>query len=184
MLDEKRQELTIGQQMSAMAGLCKIISSPLLVVLRRWGTMGERATGGQMALGVFGLWIYLTLAKEPLTGAGTLIVLLVALAYHQHRRRQLERMGYDVHSLYTGIPWMKGDELTVKRGKEPLFVVVAGIVVMSFSMPLGVYLILAGFCHGTAVGYSMMRMKSQVRAMRDARHEQAMLRELDQREVF
>lgn len=178
MLDTKQEKpMTLGENISAAVGLCQIISMPLLLVLRRWGTMGERISGGfQMVLGCLVLIVVIGLSKEKYLGPWVMYVMLILCLVHNTKRKQLQRKGYRVHSMYTGIPWFGGDK--VKSGTEPAFVLLVGVLTLPLSMVLGIYLIGASVCMVAAYSYFQVRMDAQVRAIRDAKAEQETLREL------
>ena len=52
---------------------------------------------------------------------------------------------------------------------EPILVVLAGIGIVAFSQPLGVYLIVSGMCLGIATSWQISWDKSRLRQARDAR---------------
>lgn len=178
MLDTKQEKpMTMGENISAAVGLCQIISMPLLLVLRRWGTMGERISGGlQMVLGCLFLIVVIGLSNEKYLGPYVMYVMLVLFLVHNGKRKQLQRKGYRVHSMYTGIPWFGGDK--VKGSGEPSYVLLIGMFTLPFSLVLGGYVMVAGVCLGVSYSYFQARMDAQVRALRDAKQEQELLREL------
>lgn len=182
MLDTKQEKpMTLGENINAAVGLCQIISMPLLLVLRRWGTMGERISGGfQMALGCLLLIVILAMSKEKYLGPYVMYVMLILFLVHNGKRKQLQRKGYRCHSMYTGQPWFGGDK--IKGSAEPAYVLMIGMFTLPFSLVLGGYVMVAGICLGTAFSYYQVRMDAQVRSLRDAQHEQEVLRELMEKE--
>lgn len=178
MLDTKPEKpMTLGENISAAVGLCQLIAMPLLLVLRRWGTMGERIGGGlQMVLGCLLMIIVIGLSNEKYLGPYVMYVMLLLFLVHKGKHTQLRKQGYRCHSLYSGQPWFGGDE--AKKGKEPAIVLFIGMFTLPFSMVLGEYLMVGAVCLAASIGYYHTRMESQVRSLRDAQHEQEVLREL------
>lgn len=183
MIEPKRDESTLSDKINMTIGFCQIAAMPVMLLIRRWGTIGERISGGaQMVLGCAGLLVLIGLSKEAYLLPFVGFVLLILLLVHKGRREQYQRKGVRIHSMYTGVPWLPGDEAKLKGGLEPALVILAGMFTLPFSIVLGGYLMFAGMCLGTIHSHWQLRMKAQVRAITDARIEHETLREALERE--
>jgi uncharacterized membrane protein YphA (DoxX/SURF4 family) len=175
MLDQKRQPETLDDKINAVISLCQLAALPLLLVIRRFGTMGERlSNGGQMMLGCAGLLALVGLSGEAYLLPFVGFVLLILLLVHKGKHQQLKRAGYVCHSMYSGIP-------RFPRAESGL-VVLAGMFALPFSLVLGGYVLVAWLCLGIMQSHWRMRLAAQVRSVNDARVEQQVLQDALERE--
>jgi hypothetical protein len=164
---EFRQSVQITQ------AVVQIVSMPLCVWTRRFGTWGERFASFHMLLGwifvpVFGALFFPKDNLGPLMAAWLLTALMLML--HRLQGWWLRKFkGYWVPSQYSGESWIPGSEWAAKGTWEPFAAVCLGGGACFFSAPLGAWLIVAGIAQGFAVGFARDEEKAIIRAARDAR---------------
>jgi hypothetical protein len=124
-------------------------------------------------------WSPASVASPPLEQGLRLLLQFFGLtlaAHVVHRIHAWWRLGQD-HSYYSGKPWLLSllrfvfpatSERLVKRLLEPVLTLIAGFLVMPGSIPLGVYLMLAGTALCTRVSDDYRRLRDQALDVNDA----------------
>jgi hypothetical protein len=147
---------------------------PVEVWLRHFGTFGERYTGLAAMLSLLWLPMFGAFARDAegfpvLMGFGGFSLFL--LIVHQGRRKLLQRQGYRTHSRCKGESRC-GDG---NRGyhMEVMITALAGFLALGISQCLGTYLLVAAFCLAANQFATERELQAKVRALHDARIEQA-----------
>jgi hypothetical protein len=169
----------VNDSFNLLVLICSIWTYPLIAILRKPGTCGDRFFSGWAAVGLLWIGVFITLAggpgEEPFALAAWGVCIFFLLL-HRAKGIELRKKGYDVHSRYDGIPWIKGgDELKVKSTHEPALLFLAGALSLTFSLGLGGYLLIGGFCLAMVTDHYRLRMEARERAIRDAEHEQQLV---------
>ncbi len=171
----------LRQNFGLFIGICQIIGKPLEAWLRQPGTWGERYVTHQTLLG----WLFIPVFSGllyPREPQGPVICFwwLTACLLIAHRLRgwRLRRKGYRPHSRYMGRSWLPcRSEVNAKCNWEPTLVWIAGPLLMGISIPLGVYMLVAGSALFFAAGWQNAADKARLRQIRDARLDQEWLME-------
>jgi hypothetical protein len=159
-------------------GISQIVSRLLAAWLRIPGSWGERFAGFQMLLSWLFALFFAPLLFPRHSPMPMLVFWLASTALLLlHRVIGIARQwnGRVVHRQYGGTPWFPGNEIRVKAYWEPFLVVCVGVLALSFSKPLGSYLILAGIALCLSAGWQVASDNAQIRRIRDARLEQRWL---------
>lgn len=176
--------------------LCK----PVEVILRRWGTFGHRYLNYQAAIGflfllvfpAFFLECYAVYYQTPYSpyvqvyyvpyvrpgyeyGPMLYFTYGVIGAFFLHTvARGCRTQRY--HSMYTGTPWLSFfGELTAKRMLEPVLVIVSGILLLGFNVPLGAYLLVSGAALWVDSGMQAAWDEARIRQALDAQIDASIL---------
>jgi hypothetical protein len=176
-MQEPRKEMGLSEQFNVLVGLGQVAAFPATAFLRRPGTWGERYAGPHGLAGVVAMFLFIGSFGDPVA-LGALYATLAMLAVH--RVAGLGRPA-ETHSLYSGRPWLPGDELKVKGRAEPVLVLLAGLTVQAVSPGLGLWLVISAVGLALTHDHYRLRMAAEVRAIRDARIEGEALRDLYER---
>lgn len=174
------------QDAKAAAGIAMLvarsIAAPLEPFLR--SRFGSRYFGLPSLIGLFTIlfWCVLWPGEDP-----TPMVWFWWLFIAVQLLARLESIGpaaraRPVHTRYNGRPrvasvFRKTPERTLKARHEPWLVIAIGLTVLGLSLPLGSYLIAAGFCLAVCAGVSEAAERAVALQLHDAWIEQQLLAE-------
>ena len=175
-MEKKDNEPTFGGRVKAFYGAAYCLSNAMLPWIRRPRTIGPRAFGSQTLIGLAMMFLVIASTNPEVAGLACGLT-LVLIVFHKCG----EPLNPDEHSGYTGVPILPGEELSVKRVKEPLFLFFMGIAALPFCPGLGVYLMLGGGSLAVVHDHWRRRLDAQVRAIRDSRIEANIVRDLYER---
>lgn len=168
MLDSMKRQFNIA------IFICAALCAPLRYWLRQPGTAGTRSVGGAEVVGFFlpllfaGSW---TVEEGGWWLVGFWWLTLFLMIVSRVKGVQIRKRGYVSHSRYDGTPLLSflGEEMKVKQNWEPLACIIAGAGLMPLSVPLGLYIVLAGFAHAIVQGYYADAERAWQQNMTDAR---------------
>ncbi len=175
--DQQQESMLEGmkRQFNLLIFLCAAWCAPLRYWLRKPGTPGTRSVGAAEVLGCLflpplfaGSWTAQEGGMWVLYWWGATFFLMIV---SRAKGIQLRRQGYECHSRYDGSPILGflGQEMRVKQNWEPLACIVAGAGLMPLSVPLGLYIVLAGFAHAIVQGYYADAERAWLQDATDAR---------------
>lgn len=141
---------------SWLAFICSALAVSVEVFLHRSRSFGERYLGLQAGAAILVMFFFPVFfpdqdARPMLRFLGAYILMCGWVRLRVAGRvRGGKRCRPHVHTLYTGRPWIssllgRSSELAVKRGIEPMFVFLGGVMLVPVSEPLGAYLMVASF---------------------------------------
>jgi len=153
--------------------LAQVQAWPVIVVLRRPGTIGSHYGRMAAACAVFWIFLFAGMAHvHPGMEAKAMlwftILYVFLLVFHTLKGAAARRDGYECHSHFIGIS-------VCGYGKEPLLCLALGLILLLVVPVLGMYLIGAAIALVMLHVFIEMRDKAMVRAVRDARIEQQIL---------
>jgi hypothetical protein len=168
------------QQVNVLIGLAQILAAPLELAFRKPGTCGSKHFAGRAALGILAAPLLIGLIpgaglqrapRHEYVAAGAFGFCILALAVHTSKRKEREKQGSRVHSLYTGDSIFGADPWRAKLSTEPPVAFLLGLLALTVSFGLGAYLMIGGVCLGISASASKAEHDARIRAMRDARIE-------------
>jgi hypothetical protein len=174
---EKPKELGLSGGITLVISSLSFLADPVRAYLRVFGTWGDRFVSIYSVLGVCSMFLFIAEYRDPIAFPAFYLTCFMFLV---HRIAGLWRPS-GTHSQYDGRSWFSGDERRAKGFKEPLLVAIAGVACLSFSKGLGHYLLLADVGLVLSHAYYRMRIRAQVRQMRDSRIEAEIVRDTYQR---
>ena len=162
--------------------VARALAAPIEVILRTG--FGSRYFGLPSLLALFGLPMWMVFWPDhdsrPMLGFW-LVYLVMQLRARLEIVRMLRRREY-VHTRFNGRPrlaavFKRTTEERIKGNVEPWVAVVAGMFTLGLSLPLGSYLMVAGFAIGLVAGTTESVERARALSMNDARIEQQALAE-------
>lgn len=169
--------------------MCGIAPGLFRFLVRSWGTavevflrkdFGSEYLGTQAAVAALLMPVY-AFAFVPEHDPRPMLVywILFLLFCVGHRMSVIRRAwrGDRGHRYFNGVPCLgstcpKLSEATVKKTLEPLFVFTSAVICMPYSPPLGIFLLIGGFCSAFIQWDWDWRMQRRAREMHEAMLEQ------------
>ncbi len=161
--------------------IAQMWSRPVEAWLIKAGTAGELHFAWPAAVGMLFMPVFGILACNSRNEPALQLLLLfwaatfVALLVNRIRHFQLRRTGYWPHSLYSGRPWLPGNEVTVKQFGMPTVTGLAAYAASSAAPVLGAYLAGAAVSMFITCRISVMAEEAELRNLRDALTSQQVL---------
>lgn len=148
--------------LGVMTFITRTLGVTVEVFLRRSDSFGERYFGLQAAAGTVCILFWPVLweghSAEPML-VFLALYWLALVAARMRTKSRIRRGGPQPHTLYNGTPtlakvWKRSSEHRIKTVIEPLYMLFIALCVATISVPLAVYLGLAGMCAAASSGMS------------------------------
>lgn len=174
------QDAKVAAHIALLAA--RALASPLEVMLRTG--FGSRYFGLPSLLALFAvpMWMLFWPEHDPRPIIGFWLLFLVMQLRARLETVRMLRRGVFVHTSFNGRSrlaaiFRRMPEVRIKGEIEPWLAVIAGMLALGFSQPLGSYLMVAGFSLGLVAGTIESVERARALSMNDARIEQQSLAE-------
>jgi hypothetical protein len=157
---------------SLLVGAAQCVCKPVEALLRVPGTWGERYMNFQAVLGLVFCLMFPAFypGHDPRPMAYLALTIVCFLIIHRIAGIWRRSRGYQQHSRYSGRPWLKGkDEVGAKTTLEPLALIVIGMALLGYNLPLGAYLAICGIALWIDGAWQVAADNARLRDARDAR---------------
>jgi hypothetical protein len=178
----------LRKNINAAVFIAQLWSRPVEAWLLVPGTAGEMHFGISALVGMIFMPFFGILGCDPRKEFALQLMMLFwgttfpALFAQRISHLKLRKSGYWPHSLYSGRPWLPGNEVTVKQFGMPVFTGIVAFLVASVSPILGAYLGGAAFCMFVTWRISCMAEEAEMRNLRDAwDHQQTLAQRMRER---